>query len=250
MAKKSKRQRLAAEKVDKGRDYPVLEAIDLLNTLAKGAKFKESVDIAVNLGVDSRRADQNVRGSTTLPFSTGKEIRVAVFADGENADKAREAGADVVGLDDLADSIKGGEVNFDVVLATPDSMRVVGSLGRILGPRGLMPNPRSGTVTADVEVAVKEREIRTGAVSSRPQRDHSWQRWTSRSECGRSQEQCRSAGERSEAGKTSCIERYVSAEDHVVDNYGTRHLRRCRLSGGMSQLESRVPELNEEVSCR
>lgn len=168
MAKKSKRQRLAAEKIDKGRDYPVLEAIDILNTLAKGAKFKESVDIAVNLGVDSRRADQNVRGSTTLPFSTGKEIRVAVFADGENADKAREAGADVVGLDDLADSIKGGELNFDVVLATPDSMRVVGSLGRILGPRGLMPNPRSGTVTADVEVAVKN--AKSGQVQFRADR--------------------------------------------------------------------------------
>ena len=168
MAKKSKRQRLAAEKIDKGRDYPVLEAIDLLNTLAKGAKFKESVDIAVNLGVDSRRADQNVRGSTTLPFSTGKEIRVAVFADGENADKAREAGADVVGLDDLADSIKGGELNFDVVLATPDSMRVVGALGRILGPRGLMPNPRSGTVTTDVEVAVKN--AKSGQVQFRADR--------------------------------------------------------------------------------
>ena len=119
------------------------------------AKFAESVDIAVNLGVDPRKSDQVVRGSTVLPNGTGKTVRVAVFAQGENAEKATAAGADIVGFDDLAESIKGGDLNFDVVIATPDAMRVVGQLGQILGPRGLMPNPKVGTVTADVETAVK-----------------------------------------------------------------------------------------------
>ncbi|MDH5501345.1 MAG: 50S ribosomal protein L1, partial [Gammaproteobacteria bacterium] len=119
------------------------------------AKFPESVDVAVNLGVDPRKSDQVVRGSTVLPNGTGKTVRVAVFAQGENADKAKAAGADIVGFEDLAEKVKGGEMNFDVVIATPDAMRVVGQLGQILGPRGLMPNPKVGTVTADVTTAVK-----------------------------------------------------------------------------------------------
>jgi len=118
-------------------------------------KFKESIDVAINLGVDPRKSDQVVRGSTTLPNGTGKDVRVAVFAQGENADKATAAGADIVGFDDLAESIKGGNLDFDVVIATPDAMRVVGKLGTVLGPRGLMPNPKVGTVTPDVETAVK-----------------------------------------------------------------------------------------------
>ncbi len=154
MAKKSKRAKLFAEKVSRTQLYPVDEALSLIKDLAN-AKFTESVDVAVNLGVDPRKSDQVVRGSTVLPNGTGKTVRVAVFAQGPNADTAREAGADVVGFEDLAESIKGGDLNFDVVIATPDAMRVVGPLGPVLGPRGLMPNPKVGTVTADVATAVK-----------------------------------------------------------------------------------------------
>jgi large subunit ribosomal protein L1 len=150
----SKRRKAAREKIDSAKAYLIEDALSLVKELAT-AKFPESVDVAVNLGVDPRKSDQVVRGSTVLPNGTGKTIRVAVFAQGENADKATAAGADVVGFEDLAESIKGGEMNFDVVIATPDAMRVVGQLGQILGPRGLMPNPKVGTVTADVETAVK-----------------------------------------------------------------------------------------------
>jgi large subunit ribosomal protein L1 len=150
----SKRKKVARERVDVDKAYLVDEALDLVKELAT-AKFPESVDIAVNLGVDPRKSDQVVRGSTVLPNGTGKTVRVAVFAQGENAEKATAAGADIVGFDDLAESIKGGDLNFDVVIATPDAMRVVGQLGQILGPRGLMPNPKVGTVTADVSTAVK-----------------------------------------------------------------------------------------------
>lgn len=149
----SKRRKIALEKVDSTRAYAIDDALSLVKTLAV-AKFPESVDVAVNLGVDPRKSDQVVRGSTVLPHGTGKSVRVAVFAQGEKADKATAAGADVVGFDDLAEKIRSGELNFDVVIATPDAMRVVGQLGQILGPRGLMPNPKVGTVTADVEAAV------------------------------------------------------------------------------------------------
>ena len=150
----SKRKKAAREKVDAAKSYLIDEALDLVRELAT-AKFPESVDVAVNLGVDPRKSDQVVRGSTVLPNGTGKTVRVAVFAQGENAEKASAAGADIVGFEDLAETIKGGELNFDVVIATPDAMRVVGQLGQVLGPRGLMPNPKVGTVTADVETAVK-----------------------------------------------------------------------------------------------
>ncbi len=154
MAKTSRRIQAIREKLDPSRAYPIDEAVDVLSGLGS-KKFTESFDISVNLGVDPRKSDQAVRGATTLPHGTGKEVRVAVFAQGEQADAARAAGADVVGLDDLAETIKGGEIDFDVAIATPDAMRVVGQLGRVLGPRGLMPNPRTGTVTPDVETAVK-----------------------------------------------------------------------------------------------
>ena len=154
MGKLTKRQKLIAEKVTPGKNYSVEEAVSLLSEVAVGG-FKESIDVAVNLGVDVRKSDQVVRGSTTLPEGAGKEVRVAVFAQGANADKANEAGADIVGFEDLAESIKGGNLDFDVVIASPDAMRVVGALGPILGPRGLMPNPKVGTVTADVETAVR-----------------------------------------------------------------------------------------------
>lgn len=154
MAKLSKRARLIREKVDVLKEYDIQEAIALLKELAT-ANFRESVDVAVNLGIDARKSDQNVRGATVLPNGTGREVRVAVFTQGANAEKAKEAGADVIGMDDLAEQVKAGEMNFDVVIASPDAMRVVGQLGQILGPRGLMPNPKVGTVTPDVAGAVK-----------------------------------------------------------------------------------------------
>ncbi|WP_076421059.1 50S ribosomal protein L1 [Colwellia sp. UCD-KL20] len=153
MAKLSKRARLIREKVDVLKEYEISEAIALLKEFAT-ANFRESVDVAVNLGIDARKSDQNVRGATVLPNGTGREVRVAVFTQGANAEKAKEAGADIVGMEDLAEQVKAGEMNFDVVIATPDAMRVVGQLGQILGPRGLMPNPKVGTVTPDVVTAV------------------------------------------------------------------------------------------------
>ena len=153
MAKLSKREKAIREKVEAGKAYDASEAFGLLKEVSS-VKFSESVDVSVNLGVDAKKSDQVVRGSTVLPNGTGKTVRVAVFAQGENADKAQSAGADIVGFEDLADDIKKGNMDFDVVIATPDAMRVVGQLGQILGPRGLMPNPKVGTVTPDVETAV------------------------------------------------------------------------------------------------
>ena len=154
MAKLTKRQQLIKDRVDSNKLYTIEEAVAILNDLP-AVKFKESIDIAINLGVDPRKSDQVVRGATNLPAGTGKTKRVAVFAQGAVADAAKEAGADVVGFEDLAESIKAGNLDFDVVIASPDAMRVVGQLGTILGPRGLMPNPKVGTVTADVATAVK-----------------------------------------------------------------------------------------------
>jgi len=154
MAKLSKKQKAMAEKLDSAKTYSVEEAVSLIAEFAS-PKFKESIDVSVNLGVDPRKSDQVVRGSTTLPAGTGKDVRVAVFAQGDNAEKAKAAGADIIGFDDLAESIQGGNLDFDVVIASPDAMRVVGKLGTVLGPRGLMPNPKVGTVTPDVESAVQ-----------------------------------------------------------------------------------------------
>ncbi|MEH0667870.1 50S ribosomal protein L1 [Vibrio scophthalmi] len=154
MAKLTKRMRVIREKVDVTKEYEINEAVALLQELAT-AKFVESVDVAVNLGIDARKSDQNVRGATVLPHGTGRDIRVAVFTQGANAEAAKEAGADLVGMEDLAEQVKKGEMNFDVVVASPDAMRVVGQLGTILGPRGLMPNPKVGTVTPNVAEAVK-----------------------------------------------------------------------------------------------
>jgi len=154
MTKLSKKRKLIIEKIESDRDYPIEEAVSLISEFASG-KFAESFDVSINLGVDPRKSDQVVRGSTILPAGSGKDVRVAVFAQGENAEKATAAGADIVGFEDLAESIQGGSLDFDVVIATPDAMRVVGKLGTVLGPRGLMPNPKVGTVTPDVETAVK-----------------------------------------------------------------------------------------------
>ena len=154
MAGKSKRNNAIHEQIEAGKVYSVEDALGLLKKFST-VKFKESVDVAIRLGVDPRKSDQNVRGATVLPNGTGKTVRVAVFTQGDNVEKALEAGADVVGMDDLHDQIKGGDLAFDVVIATPDAMRVVGKLGQILGPRGLMPNPKVGTVAPDVAAAVK-----------------------------------------------------------------------------------------------
>jgi large subunit ribosomal protein L1 len=154
MAKLSKRRKEFAEKVSRTEAHPIDEALALVKEMA-AAKFAESVDVSVNLGIDARKSDQVVRGSVVLPNGIGKEVRVAVFTQGDNVEKAKAAGADVVGMEDLAEQMKGGDLNYDTVIATPDAMRVVGQLGRVLGPRGLMPNPKVGTVTPDVETAVR-----------------------------------------------------------------------------------------------
>ena len=168
MAKLSKRLQAIEERIERGRAYAVDEAVALLSELSK-TKFNEAIDVAINLGVDPRKSDQVVRGATTLPHGSGKTVRVAVFTQGENADKATAAGADIVGMDDLAEQVKKGVMDFDVVIASPDAMRVVGQLGQILGPRGLMPNPKTGTVTQDVETAVKN--AKAGQVRYRTDRN-------------------------------------------------------------------------------
>src|SRR3990172_118009 len=154
MGKTSKRMRVINEKIEPGKNYEIGEALRMLKE-SSSVKFKESVDVSINLGVDPRKSDQVVRGSTILPNGAGKIVRVAVFAQGAKAEAAKQAGADVVGFDDLVESIKGGNLDFDVVIASPDAMSVVGKLGQILGPRGLMPNPKVGTVTPDIVTAVK-----------------------------------------------------------------------------------------------
>jgi len=153
MARESKRVRAFEDMVDPENMYPLMDAFQLVKDTAT-AKFDESVEVAVNLGVNARKSDQNVRGATVMPKGTGKSVRVAVFADGELAEQARAAGADIVGMEDLAAKVKGGEMDFDLCIAAPDAMRVVGQLGQILGPRGLMPNPKVGTVTKDITTAV------------------------------------------------------------------------------------------------
>jgi large subunit ribosomal protein L1 len=154
MATAFKRQKPWTERVKPGQSFPIDEALSIVKEFAN-AKFDETVDVAINLGIDPAKSDQQVRGSTVMPNGTGKKVRVAVFTQGKNADAAREAGADIVGFEDLAEKVKAGQMDFDVVIASPDAMRVVGQLGQILGPRGLMPNPKVGTVTPDVATAVK-----------------------------------------------------------------------------------------------
>ena len=164
MANKSKRSTAARDLVNRNQRYAIEEALELVKKMAT-AKFDESVDVAVGLGIDPRKSDQVVRGAVVLPNGTGKQMRVAVFATADKANEAREAGADIVGMEDLAEQVKAGQMDFDVVIATPDAMRIVGQLGQILGPRGLMPNPKVGTVTADVALAVKN--AKGGQVSYR-----------------------------------------------------------------------------------
>jgi large subunit ribosomal protein L1 len=164
MARMTKRQKAIRAQVDRQKLYPLGDALSLVKQCAT-ARFDESIDVAVNLGIDAKKSDQVVRGSVVLPAGTGKTVRVAVFTQGAKADEARAAGADIVGMEDLAEQVKAGQMNFDIVIATPDAMRVVGSLGQILGPRGLMPNPKVGTVTPDVTTAV--RNAKAGQVQYR-----------------------------------------------------------------------------------
>jgi large subunit ribosomal protein L1 len=154
MSKLTKRQKAIAAKVEEGKVYSIEEAVAVLAEVST-VKFKEALDVSINLGIDAKKSDQQVRGATTLPHGSGKDVRVAVFTQGDNVEAAKAAGADLVGMDDLAEQIKAGEMNFDVVIASPDAMRVVGMLGQVLGPRGLRPNPKTGTVTPDVATAVK-----------------------------------------------------------------------------------------------
>ena len=163
-AKGTKREKLFRSKIEEGKTYPLDQAVQILKECAT-AKFKESVDISVNLGIDAKKSDQNVRGSTVLPHGNGKSVKVAVFAQGAKADEAKAAGADIVGMQDLADKMKGGDLSYQVVIAEPAAMRVVGALGQVLGPRGLMPNPKTGTVTPDVAKAVTD--IKGGKISFR-----------------------------------------------------------------------------------
>lgn len=167
MAQRGKRIVASRQQVDRGQDYQIDDAVALVKQGAS-AKFDETIEVAVNLGVNARKSDQNVRGSTVMPRGTGKQVRVAVFTEGAPAERAREAGAELVGLEDLAAQVQGGQIDFDVAIATPDAMRVVGKLGQILGPRGLMPNPKVGTVTFEVAHAVKE--IKAGKVEYRTEK--------------------------------------------------------------------------------
>ncbi|MCX8018419.1 MAG: 50S ribosomal protein L1, partial [Rhodocyclaceae bacterium] len=167
MAKHSKRVLAARAKVDRNKSYPLTEALTLVKENAT-AKFNESIDVAVNLGIDARKSDQVVRGSVVLPAGTGKSVRVAVFAQGAKAEEARAAGADIVGFDDLAANVKAGQIDFDVCIATPDAMKVVGQLGQILGPRGLMPNPKSGTIATQADLPRVIRDARKGRVEFKP----------------------------------------------------------------------------------
>ena len=222
MAKQSKRMRAVNEKVDRDRVYPIEAAVTLLNDLAK-AGFAESIDVSVNLAVDPRKSDQAVRGATTLPHGSGKNVRVAVFAQGDNADKALAAGADAVGLEDLAERVKGGDTDFDVVIASPDAMRVVGALGRVLGPRGLMPNPKTGTVTADVETAVKNAKSGQVAVPGRPGRHRSRPGGHGGLRASPGQGESGGVDQRSAPGETGILQGPLPQEDHPVDDHGARH---------------------------
>jgi large subunit ribosomal protein L1 len=215
MAKLSKKKKALAAKIEPGKAYSVADAVAILAEFATG-KFKESLDVSVNLGIDARKSDQAVRGSTVLPAGTGKEVRVAVFAQGENAEKAKAAGADVVGFDDLAESIQAGNLDFDVVIATPDAMRVVGKLGTVLGPRGLMPNPKVGTVTTDVETAVKN--AKGGQVRYRTDKNGIIHGGIGKVDCNG---QPRSASAGSQKGEACVSQGYLYSQSNVVIDDGS-----------------------------
>ena len=220
MAAIAKRVKAWKAKLTPGKHYPVDEALTLVKEFAT-AKFAESVDAAVNLGIDASKSDQQVRGSTVMPHGTGKTVRVAVFTSGKNQDAARAAGADIVGLEDLAEKVKAGEINFDVVIASPDAMRVVGQLGQILGPRGLMPNPKVGTVTPDVAERGQERQGRPGALPRRQGRHRARadRPREFRGQCA--QGQSAGADRRSAEGQAGRIEGHLSEARHRVLDHGS-----------------------------
>jgi large subunit ribosomal protein L1 len=227
MAKLSKRVKAFRARVDANKSYPLDEAIAILKETAT-VKFNESVELAVNLGIDARKSDQGVRGATTLPHGTGSEVRVAVFTQGENAEKAKEAGADLVGMEDLADQIKGGMMDFDVVVASPDAMRVVGQLGQVLGPRGLMPNPKTGTVTPDVATAVQN--AKAGQMRFRTDKNGIIHGGIGKSALSRCypRKLSRRFG-RPQEGEAGCSKRRVFSEGDTLDHDGSgRHDRSRR----------------------
>ena len=215
-----------------GKHYPLDEALTLVKEFAT-AKFAESIDAAVNLGIDASKSDQQVRGSTVMPHGTGKSVRVAVFTSGKNQDAARAAGADIVGLEDLAEKVKAGEINFDVVIASPDAMRVVGQLGQILGPRGLMPNPKVGTVTPDVASAVRERQGRPGALSRRQGRHRACADRPGEFRGVRAQGKSAGADRRPAEGQAGGSQGHLSeARDRVLD-HGAGHRGRSGDAGAL-----------------
>ena len=244
MAKRSKRLKAIREQVDRGRSYEVSEALALLKGLSS-VKFAESVDVSINLGVDPRKSDQVVRGSTVMPNGIGKESRVAVFAQGAAADSAREAGADIVGMDDLAERVTAGNLDFDVVIAAPDAMRVVGKLGRILGPRGLMPNPKVGTVTPRCRRCRSQRQSRTGPVPNRPRWNYSLHHRQSgvRGRCAEAESRRLARG--FEQGETRHIQGRLYEKGHVVDHDGTWDRNR---QGNPGALRQALPRFFNEYS--
>ena len=225
MAKLSKRLQAFAAKVDRQKLYPVDDALALVKECAS-AKFDESIDVAVQLGIDAKKSDQVVRGSVVLPAGTGKSVRVAVFAQGEKAEQARAAGAEIVGMEDLAEQVKAGNLNFDVVIASPDTMRVVGTLGQILGPRGLMPNPKVGTVTADVAHGCKERQGRSGSVPCRQGRHHPRDDRPCFVRAGVAASESVGAGRSPAKGEAGNQQGCVPAQDRIVEHHGCWRARR------------------------
>ena len=232
MAAIVKRTKSWKEKLPPGKSYSIDEAIRLVKEFAT-AKFNESIDVAVNLGVDATKSDQQVRGSTVMPHGTGKTVRVAVFTQGKNADAAKAAGADIVGFEDLAEKVKAGQIDFDVVIASPDAMRIVGQLGQILGPRGLMPNPKVGTVTPDVAGAVKN--AKSGQVRYRTDKAGIVHAQIGRAnfEAERAEGEPHGAGRRSAEDQAGHVEGYLSEEDQCLADDGSQHRDRQREPGAI-----------------
>ncbi len=227
----SKRRKVIGGKVQHGKAYPVMDAMKLIKETAT-AKFDEAVDVAVNLGIDASKSDQTVRGAVVLPAGTGKKVRVAVFAQGDKAAAAKAAGAEIVGMEDLAEQVKAGKLDFDVVIAEPAAMRVVGALGQVLGPRGLMPNPKVGTVTPDVAAAVRERQGRPGAVPGGQDRHRAMHDRPRLVHARAVARQPRGAGGRAQQGKAAAHQGHLPEEALGVEHDGSRGQGRSRLAAG------------------
>ena len=227
-----KRTKTWKEKLPPGKSYPIDEALKLVKEFAT-AKFNESVDVSVNLGVDATKSDQQVRGSTVMPHGTGKTVRVAVFTQGKNADAAKAAGADIVGFEDLAEKVKAGQIDFDVVIASPDAMRIVGQLGQILGPRGLMPNPESGHGDAERGGSREECQVRTGSLPNRQGRHHSRANRPRQFRADRAEGKPSRVGDRSAEDQAGDLEGHLPKEiDRVLDHGSGRGGRSGQLGLG------------------